>query len=78
MDPFFVFLPGLWEVGYSPHLIRGQEGQINIRTPQTMVSGFSLTLGLGTRISDLYVYVVFWAPTSNSHIYVYIHIYIYM
>ena len=35
---------------------------VNIRILQSMVSGIPLILGLGTRMSDPYVYVVFWAP----------------
>ena len=35
---------------------------INIRIPQTMFSSIPHILGLGTRTSDPYVYVVFWGP----------------
>ena len=38
------------------------EYHINIRILQTMISGITLLLGLGTRISDPYVYEAFWAP----------------
>ena len=33
----------------------------NTRIPQTMISCIPLILGLGTRTSDLYVYVSFWS-----------------
>ena len=39
-------------------LSRGPTDHINTRILQTMVSGIPLLLGLGTRISDPYVYVV--------------------
>ena len=45
----------------------GPKDHINIRIPQTMVSGIplimGLIMGLGTRMLDAYVYVVFWAPS---------------
>ena len=41
---------------------RGPKDHINIRTLQTLISGIPLILGLGTRVSDPYVYVVSWAP----------------
>ena len=36
---------------------------MNIRILQNMNSGVALAWGLGTRMPDPYVYVVFWAPT---------------
>ena len=42
--------------------IRGPEEHINIRILQTMISSIPLIFGLSTRMSDPYVYVVFWAP----------------
>ena len=41
---------------------RGPKDNINIRIPQTMISGIPLIVVLGTRMSDPYVYVGFWAP----------------
>ena len=41
---------------------RAPKDHINIRILPTMVSGIPLVLGLGTRMSDPYVYVAFWAP----------------
>ena len=41
---------------------RGPEDHINMRVLQTMISGIFFILGLRTRMSDPYVYVVFWAP----------------
>ena len=38
---------------------RAQRDNLNTRILQTMVSDIPLKLGLGTRISDPYVYVVF-------------------
>ena len=40
---------------------RGPKDHINIRILRTMISG--IILGLLTRMSDPYVYVVFWAPS---------------
>ena len=42
---------------------------IKIGILQTMISGIPLTLGLGTKMSDLFVYVAFWAPrVSGSYV----------
>ena len=38
------------------------QDHINIRILQTMISAIPLILGLETKMSDPYVYVVFWAP----------------
>ena len=50
-------------------IITGPKDHISIRMLQIMVSGILLVLGLGTRMSDPYVYVVFWtlnyAPTPR-------------
>ena len=46
-------------------MIRAVRDHINIRILQTMVSGFPLLWGLGTRMSDPCVYVVFWAPNDD-------------
>ena len=32
-----------------------------------MISGIPLILGLGTRMSDPFLYVVFWAPIYDRH-----------
>ena len=45
---------------------RGPKDHINIRILQTMISGIPLILGLGTRMSDPYVYVVLWAPNNHE------------
>ena len=45
---------------------RAPKDHINIRILQTMISGFPLKLGLGTRMSDPCVYVVFWAPKVSA------------
>ena len=50
------------EEGTEPCIDRGPKDYINIRILQTMISGIPLILGLGTRMSDPYVYVVLWAP----------------
>ena len=47
-------------------LIRGPKDHINIRILQTMISGIPLVLGLGTRMSDPYVYLVLWGPINLS------------
>ena len=39
---------------------------INKRILQTMISDILVILGLGTRMSDPYVYVVFWAPNCRN------------
>ena len=39
---------------------------MNIRILQTLISGIPLILGLGTRMSDPYVYVVCWAPNLTG------------
>ena len=38
---------------------------IDIRILQSMISGISLILCLGTRMADPYVAVVFWVPSSR-------------
>ena len=48
--------PYTWLPGF-----RAPKDYINIRILRTMVSGIPLILGLGTRMSDPCVYVVFWA-----------------
>ena len=45
---------------------RGPKDHISIRILQKMVSGMPLMLGLGARMSDPYVYVVFWAPIGSQ------------
>ena len=53
------------ELGDSPTPAPGApRDHINIRIPKTMVSGIILVLGLGTRMSDPYVYVVFWGSNQ--------------
>ena len=47
---------GIWYMGYSIWYM------VDIRILHTMLSGIPLILGLGTRMSDPYVYVVFWPP----------------
>ena len=39
-----------------------QKDHINIRIVHAMICGIPLVSGLGTRMSDPYVYVVVWAP----------------
>ena len=39
--------------------------RVRPQTLQTMVSGTRLIWGLGTRMSDPYVYVAFWAPRET-------------
>ena len=41
---------------------KAPKDHINIRILQIMISGIPLILGLGTRMSCPYVYVVLWAP----------------
>ena len=45
---------------------RAPKDQTNIRILQTVISGIPLILGLGTKMSDPYVYVVFWAPSCRK------------
>ena len=40
---------------------------MNMRILQNMISGIPVVLGLGTRESDPYAYVFFWAPTNIVH-----------
>ena len=42
-----------------------QKDHINIRILHAMISGIPLVLGLGTRLSDPFVYVVVWAPNEG-------------
>ena len=51
-----------WKNGLGTIYARGLSDDINIRILQTMISGVPLMLGLGTRMSDPYAYVVFGAP----------------
>ena len=50
----------IWYMVYSVRYI-------NIRILQNMISGSPLIWGLGTRMSDPYVYVVLWAPSTGFH-----------
>ena len=58
---------GQVKCGVLPAKHRGPKDHINIRILQSMICGFPLILGLGTRMSDPYVYVVFWAPETRFH-----------
>ena len=42
---------------------RAPKDHIKARILQTVISGIPLMLSLGTRMSDPYLYVVFWAPS---------------
>ena len=42
----------------------GPEDHVNIRVLQHLISGIPFILGLGARMSDSYLDVVFWAPTA--------------
>ena len=50
---------------FPARLNRGPKDHVNTRIPQTMISSILLLLGLGNKMSDPYVCVVFWAPTSG-------------
>ena len=45
--------------------VRAPKDHIHIRILPTMVSGIPLIWGLGTRMSDPSVWVVFWAPACG-------------
>ena len=51
--------------GYCRGLRRAPKGDISIRIVENMNSGIPLILGPGTRMSDPYVYVVFWPPSQD-------------
>ena len=45
---------------------RGRKDHINTRILETMISGIPVIVGLGTRLSDPYVCVGFWAPRIGN------------
>ena len=47
------------------HTSMAPNGHIKIRILPTMISSIPTMLGPGTRMSDPYVYVVFWAPNKG-------------